>query len=95
MNDHIGGLFRTQESANLAYEALRRAGFATEDIHMLVHKPRRSVAKSMDVPIQTIAKTAFIGALIGGGIGAFLGWLVSLAWRRFPPSARRLAWTWR
>lgn len=76
MKNTIGGLFQTQENANLAYEALQRAGFGADEIHMLVHKPRRSVARSMDVPIQTIAKTAFIGALIGGGIGAFLGWLV-------------------
>jgi gas vesicle protein len=76
MNNHIGGLFRTQESANLAYEALQKAGFATEDIHMLLHKPRRSVVKSMDVPIQNIAKNAFLGALVGGIIGAFVGWLV-------------------
>ena len=76
MKNHTGGLFRTQENANLAYEALQRAGFAADEIHMLVHKPRPSVAKSMDVPIQTIAKTAFIGALVGGGIGAFLGWLL-------------------
>jgi hypothetical protein len=24
----------------------------------------------------------------------FLGWLVGLAWRRFPAAARRLAWSW-
>ena len=76
MKNYIGGLFQTQENANLAYEALQRAGFAAGEVHMLVHRPRPSVARSMDVPIQTIAKTAFIGALIGGGIGAFLGWLV-------------------
>jgi hypothetical protein len=76
MANSIGGLFQTQENANLAYEALQRAGFATETIHMLIHKPRRSVARTMDVPIQRIARNAFVGALIGGGIGAFLGWLV-------------------
>lgn len=26
---------------------------------------------------------------------AFLGWLLTVAWRRFPVSARRLAWSWR
>ncbi|MDQ2693481.1 MAG: DUF3341 domain-containing protein [Chloroflexota bacterium] len=76
MTNHIGGLFQTQENANLAYEALQQAGFGADEIQMLIHRPRPSVARSMDVPIQSIAKTAFIGALIGGGIGAFLGWLV-------------------
>lgn len=76
MNDHIGGLFRTQESANLAYESLHKAGFLAEKIHMFVHRPPREVARSMEVPIQEIARVAFTGALILGAIGGFLGWLV-------------------
>ena len=76
MNNLVGGRFQTQENANLAYEALRKAGFATEEIHMLVHKPRKSVARSMDVPIQTLAKNAFVGGLVGGILGGLLGWLV-------------------
>ena len=76
MANLIGGLFPTQENANLAYEALQRAGFSTKGIHMLIHKPRKSVARSMEVPIQNVARVAFVGGLIGGGIGAFLGWLV-------------------
>ena len=76
MKDHIGGLFRTQESANLAYEALQRAGFANENLHMFLHRPPREVARSMEVPIQEIARVALSGALILGAIGGFLGWLV-------------------
>lgn len=76
MKHLIGGLFPTQESANQVYEALQRAGFATEEIHMFVHKPRPRVARSADVRIQDIAKAAFLGALIGGAIGGLLGFLV-------------------
>lgn len=76
MRNLLGGLFQTQESANLAYEALQRAGFTGEEIHLLIHKPRRSVARSTDVPIRSIAKNAFVGGLVGGAIGALLGWLV-------------------
>ncbi|HSL45515.1 MAG TPA: quinol:electron acceptor oxidoreductase subunit ActD [Anaerolineales bacterium] len=78
MTNLIGGLFQTQENANLVYDALQTAGFAAEDIHTFVHKPRKRVERSMDVPIQEIAKVAFVGALIGGAIGGFLGWLVGI-----------------
>jgi hypothetical protein len=76
MKSLIGGLFQTQENANLAYEALQSAGFAAEEIHMFVHKPRKQVVRSTEVPIQDVAKNAILGALIGGAIGGLLGWLV-------------------
>ena len=76
MANLIGGLFQTQENANLAYDALQQAGFPADNIHTFVHKPRKRVERSMDVPIQEIAKVAFVGALIVGAIGGFLGWLV-------------------
>lgn len=76
MKNLIGGLFETQENANLAYQALEKSGFASEEIHMFVHKPRRKTARSTDVRIQDVAKNAFFGGLIGGLIGAFVGFLV-------------------
>jgi hypothetical protein len=76
MKNLIGGLFETQELANQAYEALKNSGFADEEIHQFVHKPRRKTARSIDVSIQDIAKNALIGGLIGGAIGGFLGFLV-------------------
>ena len=78
MKHLIGGLFQTQESANQAYEALQRAGVAADDIRMLIHKPRRQVARSTDVSIQDIGRNAFIGGLIGAGLGALVGLLVGL-----------------
>jgi hypothetical protein len=78
MKNLIGGLFKTQENANLAYEGLQRAGFKSEEISMFVHKPRKRTARAMDVKVQDIAKNAIIGGLIGGAIGGFLGFLVGI-----------------
>jgi len=76
MKNLIGGLFKTQESANLAYEALQRAGFEDEKINMFVHKPRNRTTRATNVKIQDIAINAFVGGLIGGMIGGVLGFLV-------------------
>src|SRR5688572_3405993 len=76
MKNLIGGLFETQELANRAYEALKNSGFADEEIHQFVHKPRRKTERAMDVSLQDIAKNAIVGGLIGGAIGGFLGFLV-------------------
>lgn len=76
MKKLIGGLFPTQEQANLAYEALQRAGFPSEGINMFVHKPRKKTARATDVKAQDIAKNALVGGLIGGAIGALIGFLI-------------------
>jgi hypothetical protein len=78
MKSLIGGLFETQENANLAYQALERSGFPSNEINMFVHKPRNRTARSTDVRIQDIAKNALMGGLIGGLIGAVLGLLVGI-----------------
>ena len=72
----LGGLFKTQEDANLAYQTLQESGFTNEEINMFVHKPRKQTARSMDVNIQDIAKNALSGGLIGGAIGGLIGLLV-------------------
>jgi ActD protein len=76
MKNLIGGLFETQESANQAYEALQKSGFSNNDISMFVQKPRNRTIRATNVRIQDIAKNAFIGGLILGAIGAFIGFLV-------------------
>jgi hypothetical protein len=76
MKNLIGGLFITQENANLAYEALQKSGFASEEINMFIHKPRNKIVRSTEIRIQDIARNAIIGGLIGGAIGGFLGFLV-------------------
>lgn len=70
MKNLIGGLFPTQESANLAYEALESAGFPEAEINMFVHKPRKKTARATDVKVQDIARYAFVGGLIGVLLGA-------------------------
>lgn len=61
MKNLIGGLFPTQESANLAYEALQSAGFPGEEINMFVHRPRKKIARATDVKVQSIARNALVG----------------------------------
>ena len=78
MKNLIGGLFETQESANLAYEALEESGFASDEIKMYVHKPKSRTERSTEVSIQDIAKNVIVGGLIGGAIGGFLGFLVGV-----------------
>ena len=76
MTNLIGGLFETQENANLAYEALQRSGFPEDDIRMFIHKPRNKVIRSMQVNVQDIAQYVILGALILGLVGALIGFLV-------------------
>jgi hypothetical protein len=76
MKNLIGGLFPTQENANLAYEALQRAGFPEAEINMFVHRPKKRTERAMEVRVQDIARNAFVGGLIGGAIGGFIGFLI-------------------
>lgn len=76
MKNLIGGLFPTQESANLAYEALQNAGFPEAEINMFVHKPKKRTAQATDVKVQDIAKKAFLGGLIGAIVGGLIGFLI-------------------
>ncbi len=76
MKNLLGGLFETQENANLAYEALQRSGFAEDDIRMFIHKPRNRVMRSAQVSVQDVARNVILGALILGMVGALLGFLV-------------------
>jgi ActD protein len=76
MKNLIGGLFNTQENANLAYQALQNAGFPGPEISMFVPRPRNRTVRATKVKIQDIAKNALLGGLILGAIGAFIGFLV-------------------
>jgi hypothetical protein len=76
MKNLIGGLFETQENANQAYQALQDSGFPSNDISMFFQKPRNRTIRATNVRIQDIAKNAFLGGLILGTIGAFIGFLI-------------------
>jgi hypothetical protein len=78
MNNLIGGLFQTQEHANQAYEALRQAGVPAEQIALLIRKPRRDAVLSTQISIQEIGRSALVGGMSLGSLGAFLGLLVGL-----------------
>ncbi len=69
MKNLIGGLFRTQEDANQAHQALQRSGFASDEINVFVHKPRSKTARATNVKVQSIGKNAFWGGVIGGALG--------------------------
>src|SRR6185503_19662852 len=78
MKKLVGGLFETQENANLAYEALEKSDFSGDEINMFVHKPKSRTERSTEVSIQEIAKYAILGGLIGGIMGGLLGFLVGI-----------------
>jgi hypothetical protein len=84
MKHLIGGLFQTQEMANLAYQALQNSGFPGEEISMFVHRPRNRTVRAMDIRVQDIAKNALIGGLILGALGAFIGFLIGNGNLRLP-----------
>jgi hypothetical protein len=84
MKHLIGGLFQTQEMANLAYQALQNSGFPGAEISMFVHKPRNRTVRAMDIRVQDIAKNALIGGLILGALGAFIGFLIGNGNLRLP-----------
>jgi hypothetical protein len=84
MKNLIGGLFETQENANRAYQALQNSGFLSPEISMFIPKPRNRTIRATNVSIQDIAKNAFIGGLILGAIGAFIGYLIGTGRIGFP-----------
>jgi hypothetical protein len=78
MKNLIGGLFDTQEKVNLAYEALQKSGFASEEVNTFVRKPRNRTVRATDVKVQDVAKSVIWGAVILGGIVSILGFLVGI-----------------
>ncbi len=76
MTNLIGGLFKTQEDANLAYNALQKSGFTDQQINTFVRKPRESTARSTEVRVQDIAKNAVFGGVIVAILGGIIGFLV-------------------
>ena len=76
MKNLIGGLFETPDNANRAYQALQNSGFSSQDVQMFIPRPRNKTVRAANVKIQNIAKSALIGGLLLGAIGAFIGYLV-------------------
>jgi len=76
MKTFIGGLFQTEEQAYQAYQALQRAGFGADNLKALSRKQTGVRPVRESISIKSVAISALVGALIGGAVAAFLGYLV-------------------
>jgi hypothetical protein len=84
MKNFIGGLFQTKKQTYEAYQALQDAGFADEDIMILSRKRSGFYPFREGVSIKSVAINALIGAVIGTGIAAILGYLIGQGMIRVP-----------
>lgn len=84
MSKLVTGIFQSRESAELASEELIRAGFAPEDISLLVsettHGREFAVKQSTKAP-----EGAATGAAVGGVLGAVAAGLAAVATISVPP----------
>lgn len=76
MKNYIGGLFQTRKHAFEAYQALQEAGFHNEDITILSRRRSGGAGFREGISIKSVAISALIGAVIGTGIAALLGYLI-------------------
>jgi hypothetical protein len=83
MKNFIAGLFKDQQGAVLARNALQENGFEDESINLLERTENIAVVVK-NPPIQSIGIAAVIGAVVLGAIGAFLGVLVGLGVIQIP-----------
>lgn len=76
MTHFVGGLYKGGEQAGAAVNALQEAGFQEQDITMLVRKPVKAPEFESRASASDITRSAGIGALLVGLIGALLALLV-------------------
>jgi hypothetical protein len=76
MKNFIGGLFQTKKLTYQAYRALQEAGFDDENITILLRKNTGIRPLRESVSIKSVAISAMIGGLLGGGLAALLGFLI-------------------
>jgi hypothetical protein len=91
MKNFIGGLFKSRENAERAHSALRENGLEAGAINMLqcTHE-KEAIVLDKNPSIKSIGKSALTGALILGGLGALIGFLVGIGVIHLPslePSA--------
>jgi hypothetical protein len=83
MKNFIAGLFKDQQGAVLARNALQENGFENETINLLERTENIAVVVK-NPPIQSIAIAAVIGAVVVGAIGTVLGFLVGMGMIQVP-----------
>ncbi len=83
MKNFIAGLFKDQQGAVLARNALHENGFDDETINLLERTENIAVVVK-NPSIQSIAVAALVGAVVVGVIGALLGFLVGIGMIYFP-----------
>jgi hypothetical protein len=83
MKNFIAGLFKDQQGAVMARNALQENGFENESINLLERTENIAVVVK-NPPIQSIGIAAVIGAIVVGAIGAVLGVLVGLGVLQIP-----------
>lgn len=75
--DVVVGVFRDRMQAQQAIEALKNAGFAANDISMLMQDRDRTRAMAEDTGANA-GTGAATGAVAGGVLGGLAGWLVGI-----------------
>ena len=58
MQNYIGGLFKREEDAGTALQALRRAGFSEESITLLARKPQAAPVHKDRVQAPAVGRKA-------------------------------------
>ncbi len=76
MKTFIGGLFQTEEQAYQAYHSLQGAGFEDNNLKMMSRQQTGVRPVRESISVKSVAVSALIGALIGGAVAAFLGFLI-------------------
>lgn len=78
MTNIVGGLYKQEESAIDAVQALQGAGFQEGDITLLVRRRVTAPEFESRASVRDVARNAGLGAILLGLIGAVLAYLVGV-----------------
>lgn len=84
MKYFLAGIFKDQEGAVLARDALNQNGFDHESVNLLERTQEETAVVVQNPSIQSIAVAAVVGSMILGAIGTLLGLLVGWGWINIP-----------
>jgi hypothetical protein len=80
----VGGLYKEQEQAVSAYYALREAGFPEDNITVLERKQGNELETERRTSARDVARSAGLGALLLGFVGAILVLLIGVGMLPIP-----------